>query len=330
MECLRIENLFKRYNTGFTLEIKQLEFQTNKTYSIVGPNGAGKTTLLKIISFLEWPDNGKIFYNGQEINDAGARLNIRRKMCMITENPLLFRTTVFKNITSGLKFHSIDRKQWSYLSEIALKIVGLEGFDKRYAYTLSRGETQRVAIARALALNPEVLLLDEPFTNIDKMNVNIIEKIIKTLNTTVIFTTHDFAQAYRLADEVISIIDGKAIKGSIENLFLGDIEEVNGSKFVKIAPSVKVAVITEKKDRTYISIAPQDIIISHLPLESSARNSFSGIIKGIQVECQLVKLFVDIGVEIVVLITMDSYSSMQLFVGSTIFLTFKTTSVAVL
>ncbi len=331
---LRIENLIKRYDSGFILDIPHLEFQSGEIYSLVGPNGAGKTTLLNLLNLLEEPTKGEIIFKEQKVTSLNS-LNIRRKMNMVMEDPLLFHTAVFKNITAGLKCRSVDKKMWPQMVEEALTMVGLEGFEKRYAPELSRGETQRVAIARAFILKPEVLFLDEPFTNIDKKNINILEKLIKTVNkkyhTTIIFTTHDLLQAYRLSDEAISFVDGKIIKGSLENLFKGVVEEVDSLQFVRISPKIPVAVVTEKRGEVHISIAPQEIILSHREILSSARNSFKGILKKIQMEGKIVRIsiFVDEEVEIIALITKTSYKDMGLSIDSDIFLTFKTTSVMI-
>ncbi len=214
----RIENLIKRYDCGFTLDIPHLEFQTGKIYGLIGPNGAGKTTLMSLLNALEEPDSGEIFFNDLKVGSFNS-LQARRKMTMVMENPLLFSTTVFKNLTVGLRCRSIDKTLWPGMVDEALGMVNLQDFENRRAIGLSRGETQRVALARALVLHPDVLFLDEPFTNIDTKNVTVLEKLIKDINhidqTTVIFTTHDHSQAYRLSDKVISLIDGKTVNGSL-------------------------------------------------------------------------------------------------------------------
>lgn len=218
---LRIEELKKRQGSGFALDIPHIEFQRGKIYSIIGPNGAGKTTLLNILNLLEKPDSGEIFFNEERITPANS-LEIRRRMGMVMENPYLFHTSAYKNIIMGLKCRSLDKNIWESLVREALQMVGLEGFENRYAPELSRGESQRVAIARVLAFRPEVLFLDEPFSNIDRKHVNILEGLVKTIKekyqTTVIFTTHDMVQAYSLADEVISLVDGRISRGYTDDL----------------------------------------------------------------------------------------------------------------
>ncbi|PIU68497.1 MAG: hypothetical protein COS84_00930 [Armatimonadetes bacterium CG07_land_8_20_14_0_80_40_9] len=364
---LKIKDLTKCYPGGFTLQIPSLEFEEGLIYALVGPNGAGKTTLLNLINLLERPDKGEIFFREQSSSrdDPTGRLYIlwgqtpkrqqlwgqtppgpkikvgsdpkelHRKMTLVMENPLLFKTTVFKNIEYGLKVRSVNKKTRQKRVKEMLEAVELGGFEKRPALSLSRGETQRVAIARALVLKPEVLLLDEPFTNIDKRSLEVTEKLIKEINRkehlTIIFTTHDFRQAYRLSGQVISLLEGKVVKGSLENLFRGEIEEnLEGLKYVKLSPKVSVAVVTKKGGEVHISIPPEDIILSPTQLQSSARNSFLGRIKKIDIEDQTVRVSVDIGVEIISLITKESFDELGLTISSSIFITFKSTSVMVI
>ncbi|MEK6576749.1 MAG: ATP-binding cassette domain-containing protein, partial [Nitrospirota bacterium] len=253
---LRLENIVKRYNSGFSLEIPHLELQAGMIYSIVGPNGAGKTTLLAILDLLDEPDEGELFFKEENVGTSNS-LEIRRKMGMVMQDPYLFHTSVYRNITAGLRYRSVDRRIWKPMAKEILQMVGLEGFEKRYAPELSRGESQRVAIARILVFKPEVLFLDEPFTNIDKKNVTLLEELIKTINrkyqTTIVFTTHDLVQADRLAGDVISLVEGRVIKGSLENLFWGDVVDLEGLQSIKISPNIAVSVITECRGRVHVS-----------------------------------------------------------------------------
>ncbi|MFQ5456232.1 MAG: ABC transporter ATP-binding protein [Nitrospirota bacterium] len=334
MTILKARNLVKRYNNGFVLNIDSIDFQQGRVYGLVGPNGAGKSTLLNILNLLEQIMEGSIFFRNQKITDINS-LNIRRKMSMVMEDPFLFNTTVFNNLTAGLRCRSIDKKMWTQMVDNALQMVGLAGFEKRYAPELSRGESQRVAIARTLILKPEILFMDEPFTNIDKKNINMLERLIRTINykhnTTIIFTTHDLSQAYSLSDEVISLVDGKIIRGSIDNFFTGMVEGNDNLSFVRISSRVRLAIVTKKRGRVHVSIPPQDIILSYKEISSSARNSFKGIVKKILIENQKVKvnILVDNEVEFTVLITYRSYKDMNLLINSSVFLIFKSTSVIV-
>lgn len=330
----KVRNLKKVYNDKIVIDVDNLNFQEGKIYAIVGPNGSGKTTLLNILNLLEKPDEGQIFFYDQEITNKSNSdtLEIRRRMTLVNQDPFLFHSTVYDNIAYGLKIRSIPSKVQKSRIRSALNIVGLSGFKDRKANQLSGGEAQRVVIARALVIEPEVLFLDEPTANIDQKHIDVVERIIKKIKkdikTTVIFTTHDLSQAYRLADEVISLLDGKIIKQVPENLLRGEIiEEEDGLKWFKTMGNIKFAIVSEKVGLAYISIDPRDIILSYEQFQSSARNSFLGKITKIIEQNHLVKLEIDIGIPLVVIITRESFFKMNFNLGSKVYLTFKASAV---
>ena len=330
----KVRNLKKAYNGKIVLDVDNLNFQEGKIYAIVGPNGSGKTTLLNILNLLEKPDEGQIFFYDQEITKKSNSdtLDIRRRMTLVNQDPFLLHSTVYDNIAYGLKIRSIPSIIQKSRIRSALNIVGLSGFKDRKANQLSGGEAQRVVISRALVIEPEVLFLDEPTANIDKKHIDVVERIIKKIKkeikTTVIFTTHDLSQAYRLADEVISLLDGKIIEQVPENLLRGEIiEEEECLKWFKTIGNIKFAVVSEKVGPAYISIDPRDIILSYKQFQSSARNSFLGKITKIIEQNHLVKLEIDIGIPLVTIITKESFQDMNLNLGSKIYLTFKASAV---
>ena len=332
---LKVKNLKKIYNNKTILDIDYLSFQESKIYAIVGPNGSGKTTLLNILNLLVKPDKGQIFFRDQEIiNNSNSKiLEIRRKMTLVDQDPFLFQSTVYSNVAYGLKVRSVSSLVQQNRIKNALDMVGLSGFENRKVDQLSGGEAQRVVIARALVIEPEILFLDEPTTSIDQRHIDIVERIIKkikeNIKTTVIFSTHNLSQAYRLADEVISILDGKIIKKVPENLFRGEIKEEDGLKWFKVAENIKFAIVSEKIGLVYISIDPTDIILSHQPFKSSARNSFLGKIVKIIEQNHLVKLEVNVGIPLVTIITRESFQQMNLNLGSKVYLTFKASVVKI-
>jgi len=330
----KVRDLKKVYNNKIVLDVDNLNFQEGKIYAIVGPNGSGKTTLLNILNLLEKPDEGQIFFYDQEITNKSNSdtLEIRRKITLVNQDPFLFHSTVYDNIAYGLKIRSIPSEVQKSRIRSALNIVGLSGFKDRKANQLSGGEAQRVVIARALVIEPEILFLDEPTTSIDQKHIDVVERVIKKIKkeikTTVIFTTHDLSQAYRLADEVISLLDGKIIKQVPENLLRGEIiEEEDNLKWFKTAGNIKFAIVSEKIGLAYISIDPRDIILSYEQFQSSARNSFLGKITKIIEQNHLVKLEIDIGIPLVVIITRESFFKMNLNLGSKVYLTFKASAV---
>jgi len=330
---LKIRNLKKIYNGRTVLDIESLNFQKRKIYAIVGPNGSGKTTLLNILNLLEKSDEGQISFYDQEITNKSNSdiLESRRRMTLVNQDPFLFHSTVYDNIAYGLKIRSLSSAEQRIRVKNSLKMVGLSDFENRRVNQLSGGEVQRVVIARALVIKPEILFLDEPTTSIDQRHIDIVEGIIKKIKkeikTTVIFTTHDLSQAYRLADEVISLLDGKIIKQVQENLLWGEIVEEDGSKWFNVVENIKFAVVTEKVGLAYISIDPTDIILSYKPFQSSARNSFLGKTTKIIEQNHLVKLEIDIGIPLVVIITRESFFKMNFNLGSKVYLTFKASAV---
>ena len=330
----RIENLTRYYDDKLVLDIPHLELETGKIYAVVGPNGAGKTTLLNILAGLDEPVDGKIIFQGQIIDcKSNIITNIRRHITMVMQDPMLFHTTVEKNVAYGLRVRSIDKKARNEKVLEALKMVGLSGFEKRKAYQLSAGETRRVAFARALVLSPKILLLDEPTANIDRQNAEVIEKLIQRIKseqqTVIVMTTHDLSQAYRLADKIISLLFGRVVESSPENIFSGQIEEYNGFKKLSLSPSLKTLLKTEKNGNVHICIDPKNIHISNQPKESNSWNSFLGEITSITAEKELVRLKIDVGVEFITLLPKQHFHQMNLNIGQQTYITFKTSDVHV-
>jgi tungstate transport system ATP-binding protein len=252
-------------------------------------------------------------------------------MTLVHQKPFLFQTSVFNNVAYGLKLRGIATESYRTKIMNALAIVGLTDFSKRNAHQLSGGEAQRVVIARALVLEPEILFLDEPTANIDLRHIDVIERIIKKINremkTTVIFTTHDLSQAYRLADEIISLLDGRIVPHVPENVFRGKIIHENDRQWIELTDNIQFSIVTKKKGMAYIYIDPKDIIISCKQFSSSARNSFYGKVIKISEQNKLIRLTIDIGVQLISIITKESFQDMKINIGSNACLTFKASSV---
>lgn len=199
---LKIENLSLKYHTtsGETDAIKNLnlEVKDGEFISLVGPSGCGKSTLLSVIAGLLKPSDGKIFLDGEKIeHPCGNRCN---KIGYMLQRDHLFEwRTIFKNVTLGLEIQGKLNKSNLINVELMLKKYGLEGFKNYYPQQLSGGMRQRVALIRTLAVNPDILLLDEPFSAVDYQTriavSDEIYKIIKEEKKTTIMVTHDIADA---------------------------------------------------------------------------------------------------------------------------------------
>ncbi len=330
---LEVKKIKKIHQQKTVLEIDSLSFENGKIYAIVGPNGSGKTTLIHILNLLDKPDEGIILFRGKDIRRHSKQdiLRIRRRMTLVHQKPFLFQTTVFNNVAYGLKIRAASTNSYESRAKKALAMVGLSDFEKRNAHHLSGGEAQRVVIARALAIEPEILFLDEPTSNIDMRHIDVIERIIKKINqemnTTVIFTTHDLSQAYRLADEMISLLDGKIVPHVPENIFRGKIIESDGLEWFEVTKDLRFAVETTKRGSAYIYIDPNDIILSCEQFSSSARNSFIGKIIAISGQNRSIRIVADIGVQLNSMITRESFQKLDINIGSKVCLTFKASSV---
>jgi tungstate transport system ATP-binding protein len=330
---ITLSNLVHQYNGKTVLDIDYLSFTRGSIYAVLGHNGSGKTTLLTILGLLLKPSAGKVFFEGKDIYLHSASITaMRSKMSTVIQNPLLFDTTVENNIAYGLKIRGIPKADRKRTVHDCLQLVGLEGFEKRKAKELSGGEAQRIAIARALAIKPQVLFLDEFTANVDEKTIALLEDVITRVNrtdrSTIFLVTHDTHQAYRLADEVINLFQGRVVRPSLENLFRGTIEKINNLSVFDTG-RMRMEVVSEKRGSAYAVIDPRDIIVSDSPLRSSARNSFYGIVSTIFDNGTSVRLGITAGEDLTVRITKDSLSEMNLTVGSKVYLTFKSTAVEV-
>jgi len=174
---------------------------------------------LSILAFLIPPTSGEIFYAGNRVDwNHGSVEEYRRKVTLLHQSPYLFVGSVHDNVAFGLKVRGIPGEEQRRIVDRALDGVGLQGFRDRKARELSGGEAQRVAMARALALNPEVLLLDEPLANIDRGTAGLLETVIASLparGTTVVMTTHDPDHPGRLNGESIHLEGGRHVLQSL-------------------------------------------------------------------------------------------------------------------
>ncbi len=229
---LEINGLDKSFGEQRVLRNINLEVERGEIFAIMGPSGAGKTTLLRILNLLEKPDTGSITLDGDTINGVqrNGRTATRQRISMVFQSPALFNDTVYNNVAYSLRVRRMDKHAIESKVSQSLALVGLEGYDNRWAKTLSGGEEQRIAFARAVVFEPDLLLLDEPTANLDPANVAKIEEVIRTinreLNTTIIIATHHMNQVRRLADRVGMLLGGELIEtGRREVVFGGAADE---------------------------------------------------------------------------------------------------------
>jgi ABC-type methionine transport system ATPase subunit len=224
LAMIEVRGLWKCYGKSGILKGIDLDVDKRRILGVIGSTGSGKTTLLRLIDLLESPTQGKIIFDGVEISSKSEReqLKARRRIAMVFQKPTMFNASVYNNIQYGLKVRGLKDNE-RIMS--ALEAVGLKGYERRLATTLSGGEMQRLAFARAMVIKPDVMLLDEPTANLDPRSAAIIEALIEHLvdqGVTIIMATHNMAQCRKLADSVLVLKEGRVCGwGTPQEIFAG-------------------------------------------------------------------------------------------------------------
>lgn len=229
-----LRNVVRRYKESRTggcvdaLRVAQLDVEENEILAVVGHNASGKSTLLETMAFLERPQEGEILLDGRDVWAQGDPLAARRQCPILLQRSVLLKTTVLKNVMYPLRMRGVRRAEARRRAEDVLRLVRLESLAHRSRRELSGGERRRVALARLLALDPEILLLDEPTAHVDHANEQLIEQVIRELHArtgmTVVLASHDARQAMALADRVVTLIDGRLTFGTVDNYLSGTLE----------------------------------------------------------------------------------------------------------
>lgn len=219
---LKIESISKIFEKE--RGVKNISFQLEKgeLVSFLGPSGCGKTTLLNIIGGFIKSDSGSIYLEDKDITEYPPE---KREIVTVFQNYALFpHMNVIENVKYGLKYRGYNKEEQIKLAKEYLKIVGLEGYEKNSVGELSGGQQQRVALARALVLQPKILLLDEPFSNLDaKLKIAMreeIKELQKRLGISMIFVTHDQEEALSISDRIVVMSNGEIVQiGKPEEIY---------------------------------------------------------------------------------------------------------------
>lgn len=208
---VEMKNINKNFGSYEASKDISFGVEQGKLVALLGPSGSGKTTILRMIAGLEHQDSGDVIIEGKVVNDVPAG---ERGIGFVFQNYALFRyMTVYENIAFGLRVQKQNRQKVDARVREMIRLVGLEGMEKRYPNQLSGGQRQRVAFARAIAPSPQLLLLDEPFAAIDaKVRKELrswLKKMIAQVGITSIFVTHDQEEAVEVADEILIINEGR-------------------------------------------------------------------------------------------------------------------------
>ncbi len=206
-----LRDLVKRFGSLEAVSRISLDIRDGELFTLLGPSGCGKTTLLRLVGGFHHPDQGEILFGERPVTGIPP---YERNIGMVFQNYALWpHMTIFDNIAYGLKLRKVPKRDIGERVNGALSLVNLKGLEDRYPGQLSGGQQQRVALARALVLNPDVLLLDEPLSNLDaKIRLQVraeIRKLQKELAITTIYVTHDQEEALTLSDRIAVIEHGR-------------------------------------------------------------------------------------------------------------------------
>ena len=349
---LSLRDVVVRRGAAEILRVPTLDLAQGEVLAVLGPNGAGKSTLLQVLALLEAPAEGEVRFEGEPA--AGRALKLRRRMAVVFQESLLLNRSVEANVGLGLSLRGVPRGERAERVALWLKRFGIGALAKRSARTLSGGEAQRASLARAFALEPEVMLLDEPFSALDQpTRESLIEELAGALRETglsAVFVTHDRDEAARLAQRVAVLVGGRlrqvgptpeiysspadetvAAYVGMETVASGRVLEArDGLVTLRVGEALVEAVADGfAASEALVCLRPVDIVLSPGDSEpsDSARNHLRGVVRSITGGGSEVRVEVDCGFRLSANITRRSLEELGLEVGSPLVASFKATAV---
>lgn len=331
------------------LDVEQVEIRGGEILAILGPNGAGKSTLLRVLALLQEPDSGSIEFLGRSGREAEALM--RRKSAFVFQRPHLWAGSVRSNIELGLRLRSSTSDSTRRKAEQAAAQLAIQDLLDRDSRSLSGGEAQRVAVARAMALDPDILFLDEPASNLDAMArsalIEDLEHVARDGSRATVMATHDRADAFSLADRVLVMRNGRVVQaGCPEDLFENPVDpfiaavtgaelsfraEVSRSEDGLLVVRVGEVELTaagsaEAGERVRIVYRPEDLFLSRSELQGSPRNRFEARVTEIRSAGSLLRVRLEGAGHWVAVITRAAADELSLEVGTRIWVQVKATA----
>ncbi|GAB6134660.1 tungstate ABC transporter ATP-binding protein WtpC [Thermococcus prieurii] len=342
---LRAEGISKDWKE-FHLRDITLEVKKGEHFIILGPSGAGKTVLLEIIAGIIEPDSGRVYLRGRDVTDLPPE---KRGLAYVPQNYALFpNMSVYDNIAFGLKVRKVPKPEIERKAREISEVLGIEHLLHRKPRTLSGGEQQRVALARALVVEPHLILLDEPFANLDvgtraRLLVEM-KRWKRELGFTALHVTHSFEEAISLGDRVGVMLDGRLVQvGKVRDVFSRPVSEevarflgfeniiegiAEGRKLR--VNGIEIELPVEAKGRVRVGLRPEDIIISTEPIKSSARNEFKAVVESIEELGPLVRVHLSLGdIILTAFITRSSMLELGIEKGKEVYVSFKASALHV-
>ncbi|MEA2075470.1 MAG: tungstate ABC transporter ATP-binding protein WtpC [Euryarchaeota archaeon] len=353
---IRIENISKDLGEFFLRDIT-LDINEGEYFVILGPTGAGKTILLETIAGIYRPDSGRILLRDSDVTDIPPR---ERNIGMVYQDYILFPfLTVKENIGFGLRSRKIGKGEIKRKVDELANLLGISHLSHRYPVTLSGGEQQKVAIARAIAIEPPILLLDEPLSALDSRTRDYLREELKRVKEefgiTMVHVTHDQTEALVLADRIAVMMQGRIMQVGtpyeifnkplnndladfvgVENILSGVVRNnEDGVAEIEVDTGGTIFAVSEYHagDVVKVFLRPEEIILSGHEGDSTARNVIKGKINELHDVGPLTRVQMDTGrserSELVALITKRSRESRGLQMEDEVYATFKATSVHV-
>ncbi len=356
-----VRNILVRKSGRTILDVPSLDVKTGETLALVGQTGAGKSTLLNVLGLITRPDRGQIFWRGDVVKGGLPGSDVRRRISMAFQSPLLFRGTVRENVAYGLKVRRVPPADITKRVVAILEIFGIADRADANTESLSGGEAQRVSLARAVVFEPALLLLDEPMASLDPGTrdklIREVTSIIKELGLTCLYVTHSREEAYAVADRLAVIDAGRVAQlGSPEDVFYrpatAAVASFVGTENIlpatvfdtaeglarlridggasetlieAVTPAVPGSVVT-------VCVRPEEVAIDSMTPRAtgSRRNHLAGKVIGVTILGPTARITVDCGFPLAALITRRSLDELALAPGVPVIAGFKATAVHVI
>jgi tungstate transport system ATP-binding protein len=323
-----------RYDGRLVLDLDRFVVAAGAQVAIVGHNGSGKSTLLRVLALLEAPTEGQVLLGGVPV-PRRAPPSLRRRVTLVEQRPILFRGSVADNLGFGLRARGLGRTEVNRKVGTVAERLGLGPLLARHRHELSDGEVQRVAVARALALEPDVLLLDEPASSADRAAAGALYRTLEAERAArplaICIASHQLEDAYRWADDIRALAEGRLSPVTPENLFRVDLPPGGGSevKHARVG-TIEIAVATDRVGAAVLAVPPTDIFVSLGALPSSARNMFPGRVTRLAIQrAGVVHVTADVGVELVAAVTAEAVRDLALAPDHAVVFSFKASAVRV-
>ncbi|WP_292516969.1 ABC transporter ATP-binding protein [Methanoculleus sp.] len=353
MTIIEARNITKLYGGLEVLHDVNISVQEGEIIGLIGPSGSGKSTLLRILDLIEPANGGELSIFGIDVvSERGRWLDLRRRMGMLFQRPVVFNASVYDNVAMGLRYRRAPNDKVDRKVKDALEAVGLSRYIQSRATDLSGGEQQRVALSRVLVTDPAILFLDEPTANLDPGSTATIEAIVAELNRetgmTVLMSTHDLLQGQRLAHRVAVMIDGTIAQTGPSREIFREPKNRRIARFVGVQNILPGRVVSRRGDLTVVEAQGKEILSATPPPASEvemvirgedislhrrkpgyeeAENLFPATVTGIEPTAPFVSVMVHCGCDLSALVTARRAETLGLDIGMEVWVSLQAKAV---